>query len=134
MSMLRQRLRYRFDESFSRGPIALVAYLGVVTLAVICGFALVILVAGLGGGRSVIGQLYDSTLHVVDTGDLENDTGRWYFITMQLALSVGGIVLLSAFIGIVTTSIESRLQALRKGRSVVVERGHTLVLGWSPAV
>ena len=27
---------------------------------------------------------------------------------------------------------ESRLEVLRKGRSLVVEEGHTLILGWSP--
>jgi len=40
----------------------------------------------------------------------------------------------SAFIGVLTAGLEGKIADLRKGRSKVVERGHTVVLGWSEQV
>jgi voltage-gated potassium channel Kch len=52
----------------------------------------------------------------------------------MLAVTFGGIFVLSTFIGLVTSGIEHKLGELRKGRSLVVEQGHTVILGWSPHV
>jgi len=35
---------------------------------------------------------------------------------------------------LLTTGISGRLDSLRKGRSLVVENGHTVILGWSPQI
>ena len=43
-----------------------------------------------------------------------------------------GIVNLSILIALVTTRLLERMDALRKGRSRVIEDGHTLILGWEP--
>ena len=47
-------------------------------------------------------------------------------------MTLAGIFVLSILIGIISSGIESRLEELRKGRTLVVEQGHTLILGWSP--
>ncbi len=52
----------------------------------------------------------------------------------MLFVTIVGIVLLSTLIGIVTTGIDSKLQELRKGKSRVIERNHTVILGWSHQV
>jgi len=52
----------------------------------------------------------------------------------MLSVTLGGIFIISTLIGIVTTSLEAKLDSLRKGRSRVVEQDHTVVLGWSEQV
>jgi len=52
----------------------------------------------------------------------------------MLFVTMGGIFVVSAFIGILTSGLESKLEELRKGRSFVVEKDHTLILGWSSQV
>ncbi|MBI5829315.1 MAG: hypothetical protein HZB20_07185, partial [Chloroflexi bacterium] len=42
--------------------------------------------------------------------------------------------IISALIGIINNGIEDKLDELRKGRSNVIESGHTVILGWSPQV
>src|SRR5205085_5646673 len=42
--------------------------------------------------------------------------------------------LVSILIGILTNAIDHRIQDLRKGRSRVIESGHTLLLGWSSQI
>jgi voltage-gated potassium channel Kch len=61
------------------------------------------------------------------------DTG-WSFRLVSFAITLGGIFIVSALIGVLASGLEGRLGELRRGRSRVVETGHTVILGWSPQV
>jgi voltage-gated potassium channel Kch len=133
----RQRLRYRFDATMSRGPIALVGWLALLTLALIGAGAVIALVFGLvpeGGRESVVGQLFSTLMHAMDPGTVAGDGGSWQFLVLMLVVTLGGLFIVSALIGVIATALDEKLLELRKGRSFVVEHGHTLVLGWSDAV
>jgi voltage-gated potassium channel Kch len=58
----------------------------------------------------------------------------WGFRLVMLFVTVGGIFVVSTLIGVLTTGVEGKLDELRKGRSRVLETGHTLILGWSPQI
>jgi voltage-gated potassium channel Kch len=135
MPTLGQRLRYRFDTSMARGPSALMGYLGLAVFALVVVFGLLVLVLSLGPTKGPVHALYNELLHVIDSGTIANDsTSNAFFVALQLLLTFGGIVIFSAFIGVLATAVDDRLQQLRKGRSAVLESGHTLVLGWSDTV
>lgn len=133
----RQRLRYRFDATMSRGPIALVGWLALLTLALIGAGAIVVLVFGLvpdDGRQGFGGQLFSTLLHAMDPGTVAGDGGDWPFLAAMLAVTLGGLFIVSALVGVIATALDEKLLELRKGRSFVVERDHTLVLGWSDAI
>ena len=52
----------------------------------------------------------------------------------MLLVTLGGLFVVSALIGVIATGLDSRIEELRKGRSVVLEEDHTLILGWSDTV
>ncbi len=79
--------------------------------------------------------LYNALLHVVDAGTIGgDDTSDAPYIVVQLLLTFGGIIIFSAFIGVLATTVDERLHQLRKGRSLVLETDHTLILGWSETI
>ena len=141
---LRQNFRYRFNRMISRGTavhyvvLALVAF-GVVLLGINAYFFGLFSPAALDAegidndlGGGFLDSLWWSAKHVVDPGAFAEDYGApWPVLAISLALSVIGLSLLGIFIGFVTTSVQGRLEQLRKGRTEVMEGGHTLVLGWS---
>ncbi|CAB4904830.1 unannotated protein [freshwater metagenome] len=137
---LRERLRYRFDNSMSRGPSALVGWLAVVTLVLIVVFSLIVLVTQLapptedGDRPGVRQQLFNSLMHALDPGTVAGDTGSWRFLLTMLVLTIAGLFVVSALIGVIATALDTRLMELRRGRSRVLEQDHTLILGWSDAV
>jgi voltage-gated potassium channel Kch len=45
-----------------------------------------------------------------------------------------GVLIGGSLIGLIVAAVDNKVEQLRRGRSVVVERGHTLILGWSPRV
>ncbi|MBJ7521068.1 MAG: hypothetical protein JHC84_15320 [Solirubrobacteraceae bacterium] len=132
---LRQRARYRFDTSMARGPSALIGYLGLATVVLVVVFGLLVVLASLGPTSNAVHALYNALLHVIDAGTIGgDDTSSATFIGLQLLLTFGGIIIFSAFIGVLATTVDEQLQELRKGRSLVLERDHTLVLGWSDTI
>ena len=59
------------------------------------------------------------------------DTGSGRSSSSMLAVTLGGIFIVSALIGVISTGVDAKLDELRKGRSFVLESDHTLILGWS---
>src|SRR3954454_17408118 len=137
---LRQRLRYRFDNTMSRGTPALVGWLGIVTVILVALFSAITLIAGLapkdenGDRPGVIGQGFKTLLHALDPGTVAGDTGKWPFLLVMFLITIGGLFVVSALIGVIATGLDNRIQELRKGRSFVIESDHTLILGWSETV
>jgi voltage-gated potassium channel Kch len=70
----------------------------------------------------------------MDPGTIGGDDFKWPYILVMLAVTVGGIFIVSALIGVIATAFDQKLTELRKGRSFVIESNHTLILGWSESV
>src|SRR5262249_21752734 len=134
---LRQRLRYKFDETMSRGTVALILWLFLLSLAVIVLISTIDVVTGIApagdnGQKPGFMQLaWMGLMRTLDSGTMGGDTGSWPFLLSMLAVTFGGIFVVSTLIGILTSGIEAKVEDLRKGRSFVVEENHTLILGWS---
>ena len=133
----KERFRYAFDNTFSRGPAALIAWLGLVSLGLILVAAAVVTLARLApegeSGLAFPEALWMSLMRTLDPGTMGGDTG-WGFRIVMLGVTFGGIFVISTLIGVLTSGIEGRLDEMRKGRSMVVEQGHTVILGWSDQI
>lgn len=136
----RERFRYWFDNWMARGTLALMALLGLATLV------LVIVVFGLVQLFTLFGQypnndentdpldtLWGNLMRTLDPGTMGGDTG-WAFRIFMLIITIGGLIIVASLIGIISGAFDSKVEELRKGRSRVLERDHTLILGWSSKV
>lgn len=130
----RERLRYRIDEFFARGTVALILALFIGSAAIIFVFAVAAWLSGLGGDLPFLRVLWMSILRTLDPGTMGADEGTIGFLLAMLAVTLGGIFVISALIGIINSGIQGRLAELRKGRSRVIESGHTVILGWNQQV
>ena len=52
----------------------------------------------------------------------------------MLALTLAGLFIVSALIGVIAAGIDTKLADLRRGRSLVLEKDHTVILGWSESI
>jgi voltage-gated potassium channel Kch len=134
---LHQRLRYAFDNLMARGTPALVGWLALVTLVLIALFTAVVLIGDLApreNHHGPVGQAFESLLHALDPGTIAEDNGKWPYLLVMLLVTLGGLFVVSALIGVLATGLNSRIEEMRKGRSVVLEEDHTLILGWSDTI
>jgi hypothetical protein len=127
------RLRYRFDNTMSRGPVALIGWLAILSILLIVAISLFIALTH--ASDAPLGELmWMSMMRTLDPGTMGGDTGSPLFLFSMFAVTVGGIFIVSTLIGVLTSGIEGKIDELRKGRSFIVERDHTVILGWSPQV
>jgi len=137
-STFTQRLRYQFDNLMSRGTPALIGMLFVFSLIIVMIAGAVISATGFvqegTEGRLSFGEaMWESLMRTLDSGTMGGDTGTG-FRAVMLFVTLGGIFVVSALIGVLNNAIESQMERLRKGRSLVLETNHTLILGWSAQV
>lgn len=136
---VKQRLRYWFDNTMSKGAWSLIAWLGVLS-AVMILIASLIVVLGIrpewaaeeGMGWAHI--IWQNLMRTIDAGTMGGDTGSWPAMFLMLFVTLGGIFIFSALIGVLNSGLESKLEDLRKGRSFVVENEHTIIYGWSSLI
>lgn len=137
---LRQRLRYRFDNWMARGVGAQIVLLAVITAALVLITALAIIVFDVvpedeHGEKNSFGMLsWKALMHALDAGTLSGDAASWTFLFILLFVTIGGLFVLSALIGILNQGFGAMIESWRRGKSAVIERDHTVILGWGPKV
>ncbi|HET9912207.1 MAG TPA: hypothetical protein VFQ13_09980 [Anaerolineales bacterium] len=133
-----QRLRYQFDNLMSRGTPAMIGMLFILSLIIVIIAGTIISSArfvqeGEGAPLSSGEAAWESLMRTLDSGTMGGDTGTGFRLVM-LFVTLGGVFIVSALIGVLNNAIESQMERLRKGRSQVLETNHTLVLGWSAQI
>lgn len=132
-----QKLRYSFDNTMSKGTPALIFWLGIVSLLVISFAALLVTFFAIVPEGSqkldLIEAFWMSMMRALDSGTVAGDNG-WPFRLVMFAVTLGGIFIVSTLIGLLSAGIEAKVDELRKGKSLVIENSHTLILGWSPKI
>lgn len=132
------RLRYKFDKLMSKGSGALIFTLGVFSMLLIIIASIIIIISqlrpdGTFAEVSVFDALWESFTRAIDTGTGAGDIG-WGYRTISLIITIGGIFIVSTLIGVLSSGITDKLNHLRKGKSLVIENEHTLILGWSEKI
>jgi len=132
------RVRYAFDNYMAYGTIALIGALGVLSGMIIVGAVVIIQWLGIvPGGQQEVPDVFEaawlSLIHTLDAGTMASDYG-WSYRLVMLGVTMGGIFIVSALIGVMSNGLEGTFDRLRKGRSFVVEHNHTLIIGWSPKI
>jgi ion channel POLLUX/CASTOR len=127
-----ERVRYRFEQTLSRGPARVIGWLALLTLIIIVLAGLIELaLGGYGGASNGFGEnLWQSMLRVLDSGAFASDSD-WPTRLLAFLVTVSGIFIAGSLIGLIATSVDRKIEDLSKGRSRVIESHHSVILGWS---
>ena len=129
---LKERFQYWFDNRMTRGSLGLIRVLIIasVLLAVLMG--LVIIICGFsdeGEGGAVI---WDSIATVINAWMPSFEDGSPGYLIVMSVTAIAGVLFTSVLIGIITSAIEEKIDSLKRGNSMVLERDHVVVLGFNP--
>ena len=131
---LSERLRYRVDGFMSGGGLAtFLALMSLFFLAFVAmGLLRLVLTAITGDEASgaAADQLWRTFLQITDAGAVAEDGDSGWLEKLTGILTIlAGLVLFSSLVAFITAEFEDRLGELKKGRSAVIERDHTVILG-----
>ncbi len=133
LSELKQRFHYWFDNQMSRGSLSLIKLLTIFTFLSIFLITLLGLSMGLAedGAASLLWDTSTTLINQWMPFYEDGDGSISYLILMTLA-AVAGLLVSSILIGIISTAIEEKITNLKHGNSVVLEKDHYVVLGFTP--
>jgi voltage-gated potassium channel Kch len=134
-----QKLRYRFDNSMSKGTPALIGWLAVVSFVMLTIYSLIVFVGSLTPHDDLtdygpLNAFWTGLMLSLDAGTLGGVGANWPYRIAGLFATMSGVFVLSALIGVLNSGLEGKLEDLRKGRSLVVEDNHALIVGWSESI
>ena len=132
-----ERFRYWFDNWMSRGTLALMALLGIATVVLVLVVGVIVAIFRQTPDddpeRSFGDILWGNLMRTLDPGTMGGDSG-WGFRIFMLIITIGGLIIVASLIGIISGAFDSKVEELRKGRSKVLEKDHTLIIGWNSKV
>ncbi|XP_020587717.1 probable ion channel CASTOR [Phalaenopsis equestris] len=124
---LNKQLAYKVDVFLSVYPFSKPLTLLLATLLLLClgGLALFGVTDG-----SLADCMWSSWTYVADSGNHANSVGIGPKL-VSVSITFGGMLIFAMMLGLVSDAISEKFDSLRKGRSEVIEKNHTLILGWS---
>ena len=129
----RAKLRYWFDNTMSRGTVSLIGWLAIASVGLIVVISAALALVEPANDQHTVFELLWQTF--VTTFSLAvPEAGAWQVLLLWFVLALGGIFVVSALVGLLTSGMHRQLEELRKGRSPVIETDHTVILGWSDQV
>src|SRR5258707_75877 len=130
----RERLSYAFDNTLSRGPRALIGWLALATLILILAGTLAVLAFhGIPDGSNAFNVFWNIMSQALTPNPVDA-ANPYPYLGVMFVVTIGSLFMVSILIGILSNEIEARVDALRRGRSTVLESGHSVILGWSPQI
>ena len=126
----KQKFQYKFDNIMSKGTISLIGILFLITLLVVAVSGIIVGVmgqTGMGVGKSI----WVSLMHAIDAGTLAGDDGDIVFILLMTIVTVCGLFITSMLISILNAGVEEKMTSLQKGKSIVLEKNQTVLLGFN---
>ena len=133
------KLKYSFDNFMSKGGFSvfsalMLLFVGAFLLMAIVRF-IVNIITPQENLTGVFDQAWQVFLQISDAGAVAEDTeGNILNKITGIVTVFFGLILFSSLVAFITSQFEAKLDELRKGKSNVVEKGHTLLLGFGDRV
>ena len=129
-----QRFRYWFDNVMSGGTKSLLLLLAVITAVVAVTGGLIALMLGGAdgsGGVSPGRSIWFTLMHAINTGVLAKEEGTVAYLAVMTVVTLVGIFITSFLIGTISNAIKEKVTDLQRGKSQVIESGHTVIIGFN---
>lgn len=132
------RFKYYFENTISSSPLGIIRWLGLVSIISILILGALILAFKISGSPETepLGfseGMWQSFMATIDAGVMAGAAG-WPFRIILFPATLLGIFIISILIGAISSGIDEKLNELKKGKSIVLENDHTLILGWSEKI
>ena len=126
----KEKFQYQFDNLMSRGTASLIGILFAITAIVVVIAGFLVSVINSESGATFGKSTWLSLMHAIDAGTLAGDDGSWLFLFLMALVTICGLFITSMLIGILNTGITDKMTSLQKGKSQVLEKNHTVILGF----
>ena len=129
---VKERFSYWFDNHMAKGSLSFIRVLIVFTVLLAVIVAGLIILFGFNEDGEVASVFWDSIATVINAWMPSFADGSPGYLVLMSLTAVAGVLFTSVLIGIITSAIEEKINNLKRGNSLVLEKGHIVVLGFYP--
>lgn len=126
-----QRFRYWLDKRMAKGTGSMIRALLFATIFMVLFLAFLLIIFGESDECSPLHAIWDSFATAINAEIPASSDGSLFFIIINAIAAIIGLFFTSILIGIITNGIETKLQNLRNGNAEILEKNHTIILGWN---
>jgi Trk K+ transport system NAD-binding subunit len=130
------KIRYRFENTLTRGPLVLIGWLLVAAAILSIPFWAYLQLDPDGidksGAKSVPDNLFSSFWAVLGKGGFPSN--GWEGRSFSILITIASLVTGGAMFAFITATTSKKLTDLKRGKGPVVESGHVMILGWGPQI
>ena len=125
----KDKFKYWLDKQMAKGTASIMILLALSVLFVLIFVSVLALLFKL--RDSIFPAFWDSLANTINTDMPSSEDGSVGYIVLNTLTALVGLLFTSILIGVVSSAIEEKLSSLRKGDSVVLEKNHTVILGYN---
>ena len=129
---LKDRFRYWFDNRIAKSSLEFIRILIIFSLILAMLIAGLIILLGFNEEGETASVFWNSAATVLNGWMPYFEDGSPGYLILMAVTAIGGILFTSVLIGIITSAIEEKITQLKRGNSLVLEQGHTVLLGLYP--
>ena len=128
----KNKLSYKFDQYLAKGTISLVVLLFVLIISFI--FVMITIGYFINPEKEFLEYFWIGFNQTLDPGNLLGEEGSLIYMLIMTISTFMGIFVMSLFISFILSGFQNRLLKLSNGKSIVIEKNHTLILGWNDGI
>ena len=129
---LKNRFRYWFDNRMTKGSLGFIRVLIAASVMLAVIIAGLIILFGFSEEGETASVFWDSIATVINAWMPSFEDGSPGYLVLMSVVAIAGVLFTSVLIGIITSAIEEKIDNLKRGNSLVLEKGHIVVLGFYP--
>lgn len=129
---LKERFNYWFDNRMTKGSLGLIRFLIIISVILAVFVAGLIILFGFNEEGEIGSVFWDSIATVINAWMPYYEDGSPGYLIMMSVIAIAGVLFTSVLIGIITSAIEEKIDSLKRGNSLVLEKDHIVVLGFYP--
>ena len=127
--MLKKKIQYYMDNIFSKGLIALVLFLALISISIVLVISIIVWSLNITTESSFLHQIWEYAMIITDGDPTQGANWSYKLVTQLVVLT--GLFITSILIGLLSSTFQNKFNKLREGTSEVVERNHTIIIGWT---
>ena len=129
---LKNRFNYWFDNRMAKGSLAFIRILIIASVLLAVLIAGLIIIFNFNEDGSIASVIWDSISTIINAWMPSFEDGSLGYVILMSVVAIAGVLFTSVLIGIITSAIEEKIDNLKRGNSLVLEKGHIVVLGFYP--
>ena len=129
---LKNRFRYWFDNRMTKGSLGFIRVLIAASVMLAVIIAGLIILFGFSEEGETASVFWDSIATVINAWMPSFEDGSPGYLVLMSVVAIAGVLFTSVLIGIITSAIEEKIDNLKRGNSLVLEKDHIVILGFYP--